>query len=177
MKREKSTDEPDMASQLGRWMIIALWLLLLGFGTWFAQNWLERNNRAPEPVSTRDNDGHQSVTIDADKYGHYRLAGKINGQRVEFLVDTGATMVSLPFTVAERLGLQAGLTYPVTTANGTIRVRATHLNTLSVGNLHQSGVQASINSAMDGEVILLGMSFLRHFELIQKSGQLTIRKP
>ena len=176
------SDEPTHASDqsginFGKWMIIALWLLLLAGGTFFAQKWLDKRNRGQIPANITSPDGRLAVQLEADRQGHYIVQGLINGQPVTFLVDTGATGVSLPGKTAARLELEPGLSHPVVTANGTIMVEATNLKTLAIGNLARENVRASINSSMDGEVGLLGMSFLRHFELIQREGFLTIREP
>lgn len=167
----------DANGRIGRWMIIGLWLLLLGFGTFFAQNYLDKRARGQTPVNVSGSDGRQAVVLESDRRGHYIVAGQVNGQLVTFLVDTGASGVSLPANVASRLSLQPGRQFPVSTANGTIMVSETRIDTLSIGALTRENVRASINSAMDGEVGLLGMTFLRHFELLQSNDTLTIREP
>jgi len=177
MNDKHKSPTADTASTLGRWMIIALWLLLLGFGTWYAQGWLERRDRAQDPRISQAADGRESIELDADRWGHYQVAGEIDGQRVEFLVDTGATGISVPEGVAERLGLERGRGYPVSTANGSITVYSTRLAEVRVGNLRLQDVRAHINPGMDGEVALLGMCFLRNFELLQRADRLTIREP
>ena len=158
-------------------MIIALWVLLLGFGTFFGQKWMDKRDRGQIPVNISSPNGKRSVQLEADRLGHYVVAGQVNGQTVTFLVDTGASGVSIPGKVAKKLNLKPGLQYPVSTANGSIMVRQTSIATLSIGDLSLENVRASINSSMDGEVGLLGMTYLRHFELVQRDGILTIREP
>jgi len=158
-------------------MIIGLWVLLLGFGTFFAQKWMDKRDRGQIPVNISSPNGKISVQLEADRRGHYTVAGEVNGQHVTFLVDTGASGVSIPGKVAKKLGLGPGLQFPVSTANGSIMVSGTEISALAIGDLVLENVQASINSSMDGEVGLLGMSFLRHFELVQRDGLLTIREP
>ena len=166
----------DIAKSLGRWMFIALWLLLLGAGSWFAQRWLDRS-RAQEPVVVTGTDGRSAVELDADRWGHYQVTGEIDGQAVAFLIDTGASEISLPASVAARLGLKRGQKFPVSTANGSVTVYATRIDEVRLGTLRLNDVRAHINPGMDGDVALLGMSFLRNFELVQRSGRLTIREP
>lgn len=158
-------------------MIIALWLLLLGFGTFFGQKWLDKRDRGQIPVNIFSPNGKRSVQLESDRRGHYVVSGLVNGQPVTFLVDTGASGVSIPAKVAKSLNLEPGAQYPVNTANGSIMVHETKLAKLAIGELALENVQASINSSMDGEVGLLGMTFLRHFELVQREGLLTIREP
>ena len=176
-----SADQPpnhrDSTSSIGKWMIIALWVLLLGFGTFFGQKWMEKRDRGQIPVNISSPNGKLSVQLEADRRGHYIVSGLVNGESVTFLVDTGASGVSIPGNVAKRLNLKPGVQFPVNTANGTIMVRETELSELAIGELTLKNVRASINSSMDGEVGLLGMTFLRHFELVQKDDLLTIREP
>ena len=110
-------------------------------------------------------------------YGnHYRLDGKINGQPVRFLIDTGATGVTLNKKLAESLGLRSrgnGLSH---TANGTTTHYETRLASLSIGDWTFEDVDAHIAPNMDDEV-LLGMRILRHFEIIQRDGELILRAP
>jgi len=177
MSDERKHGADDSTSDIGKWMIIALWLLLLAFGTFFAQKWMDKRDRGQTPVNFASTDGRLSIELKSDRAGHYLVEGLVNGSPVAFLVDTGATGVSIPGAVADKLGLIPGNEFPVSTANGSIMVQSTRLNRLSIGQLTRENVQASINSSMDGEVGLLGMTFLRHFELIQRDGFLTIREP
>lgn len=174
--QETPADSSDSA-RIGKWMIIALWVLFMGFGTFFAQKWMEKRDRGQIPVGSVDAAGRLSVQLTADAYGHFVVEGHVNGEPVTFLVDTGATGVSIPGSVAKKLDLKPGLQYPVSTANGTIMVRDTRIERLSIGQIQRENVRASINSSMEGEVGLLGMTFLRHFELIQRHGTLTINEP
>jgi len=158
-------------------MIVGVWVLLLAFGSYFGQKWLDKRNRGQIPINVSRPDGRLSIELEADQLGHYLVLAQVNGQPVTFLVDTGASGVSIPGEIATNLGLKPGLSYPVNTANGTITVRSTRIERLSIGQISLENVQASINSSMDGEVGLLGMTFLRHFELVQSDGFLTIREP
>ncbi len=177
MSQEPTQGSADSSSNIGKWMIVGVWFLLLAFGSYFAQKWLDKRNRGQIPTNISAPDGRLSVELQADRLGHYVVLAEVNGQPVTFLVDTGASGVSIPGDVATKLGLTPGLAYPVSTANGTITVRSTRIERLSIGQISRENVRASINSSMDGEVGLLGMTFLRHFELVQKDGFLTIREP
>lgn len=177
MKQDEAHTAGDSTSRIGKWMIIALWLLILGFGTFFGQKWMDKRDRGQIPVNIFSPNGKRSVQLESDRRGHYVVSGLVNGQPVTFLVDTGASGVSIPGDVAKKLNLQPGREFPVNTANGTILVRETEISKLAIGELALENVRASINSSMDGEVGLLGMTFLRHFELVQREGLLTIREP
>lgn len=177
MSHEPARGSKESSDNIGKWMIIASWILLLAFGTFFAQKWMDKRDRGQTPTNISGADGRLSVELRADRAGHYLVEGLVNGTPVAFLVDTGATGVSIPGEIAGNLGLVPGYEFPVSTANGSIMVRSTTIGQLAIGQLALENVQASINSSMDGEVGLLGMSFLRHFELVQRDGFLTIREP
>ncbi len=157
-------------------MIIALWLLLLGFTTWSAQLWLKSQADTLIPRSIQGLDNRLAVQLQADRLGHYQVIGQVNGHDVVFLVDTGASSVTLPESIANQLGLNKGLAYRVATANGDTVVYATLLSELAIGQLSLKNVRATINPSMDGQIGLLGMTFLSQFELIQKAGRLTIQE-
>jgi aspartyl protease family protein len=107
--------------------------------------------------------------------GHYVFPGKINGQPVSFLLDTGATLVSVPAHLAEDLGLEAGAYHRSETANGTIETRAARIDTLSFGPFALRDVQGSLVPGLGGEKVLLGMSALRHLEFTQRGDTLVMR--
>lgn len=172
-----SESPADASRTIGGWMIVLLWLLVLGGGTLLAQQWLDNRAGARSPVWVPGSDGTLGLSLQADRYGQYQVTGSANGQNVDFLLDTGASEISIPGEVAERLMLPRGRGYPVTTANGSITVYATQLDEITIGPFRLEDVQAHINPSMDGDTALLGMSFLRHFELLQRSGELTISVP
>ena len=121
-------------------------------------------------------DGSAELVLERNQHGHYLAEGSINGQPAHFLLDTGASDVSLPEGVAGRLGLRRGAPLRSRTANGTITVYATRLSEVRLGPLVLRDVKASINPHMEDEDVLLGMSFLRHLEFEQKQGALTLRQ-
>jgi len=107
--------------------------------------------------------------------GHYVFPGTINGQPVNFFLDTGATLVSVPAHLADELGLEAGARQRAITANGTITTHATRVDTLAFGPFDMRGVPASLNPGMRGDHVLLGMSVLKHLEFTQRGDTLILR--
>ena len=92
-----------------------------------------------------------------------------------FFLDTGASTVSIPEHVANRIGLKRGFTYQSSTANGMINVYSSRLDNVQLGNIVLRNIAGSINPHIESDEILLGMSFLKHLELIQKGRTLTLR--
>jgi aspartyl protease family protein len=108
----------------------------------------------------------REVVITAGPGGHFTATGAINGQAVSFLVDTGATLVSLGQDQAERLGIDLRTARPAVTqtANGPVPVQLVTLNTVRVGELELSNVGAAL---MPGPMpmVLLGNSFLARLQM------------
>jgi aspartyl protease family protein len=162
--------------RLGKWMIIAAWLLLLVLLTWFFNSQLDRQRNPNRQVLTATSAGGlPEVQLKRNRFGHYVASGQINGQPVEFMLDTGASDVSIPLPVAERLGLEKGPPMYYQTANGTIRAWQTTLDEIRLGDLRVGPVRASINPKFAGEAILLGMSFLKELDFSQQGNTLTLK--
>jgi len=122
--------------------------------------------------------GKQSVTLSADTRGHFVTTGSINGGSVRFLVDTGATLVSLSAAEARRLGINylRGERGQMQTANGVAVAYRVKLDSVKVGDVEISNVDALVgeNDAMG--VTLLGMSFLNRMEMKRDGQSMTLTK-
>lgn len=122
---------------------------------------------APQPVQSSSG---RTVTVRPDKRGHYNVEGRIDGRRMEFVVDTGATIIAIPEREAARLGIHPArrdYVAEVRTANGSVRGAPVRLAMVEVGGLIVRDVPAMVmpNQALSEN--LLGMSFLsrlRRFE-------------
>jgi aspartyl protease family protein len=163
----------DTMSSIMRYLtwVAALFLLTLFFNNWLK----ERENPNQYLMSTGLND--EPVTLKRNRQGHYVASGLINGEPVVFLLDTGATLMSVPENLAERIGLEKGRSHLVNTANGTISVYSTRLDEVQLGHISMRDVRADINPYMEGNTVLMGMSFLQHFELKQVGDTLSIAIP
>jgi aspartyl protease family protein len=166
----------DAPSRLGRVMLFAAWVAGLALLVMFFNGVIERTrNPNPDPVAGAGQTGVPQVVLQRNRAGHYVAGGRINGEPVVFLVDTGATDVALPLRVARRLGLALGPGGVSQTANGAVETWATRLDTLDLGGLLARNVRASVLPKMPGDEVLLGMSYLKHLELIQRGETLTLR--
>lgn len=119
--------------------------------------------------------GAQQVTLTADAQGHFETIGSIDGASVRFLVDTGATMISMSAADARRIGLNylKGRPGYANTANGTVRVYGVRLNSVRVGDIVLTNVDASVHEA-PMPFVLLGMSFLNRVEMTRRGDSLTL---
>jgi aspartyl protease family protein len=95
---------------------------------------------------------------------------------VTLLLDTGATYVSVPENLADRLGLRKMARGQASTANSIVDTYLTRIERLSIGGIEVYDVAASINPGMNHDAsILLGMSVLKNIEFTQRGDQLTLR--
>jgi aspartyl protease family protein len=122
-------------------------------------------------------DGSGKITMTADNQGHFYTTGTINGVSVRFLVDTGATMISLGATDARRVGLdfnrgQKGMTQ---TANGQVVVSKIQLDTVRIGDVTLHNVDALVHQT-EMPMALLGMSFLNRMEMQRDGSTMTLKK-
>ena len=167
---------PD-TKRLGAGMFLAMWVLVLILLTLVFDAWLsgERNpNRNLSLVTGAD--GAREVTLQRNRYGHYVASGTINGEPVVFMLDTGASDVSVPGPIAQRLGLKRGPQLTYQTANGLAIGYATVLDRVAIGGIELGNVRASINPQSSDDNILLGMTFLKHLDFAQRGDQLTLRQ-
>lgn len=145
--------------------------------TWFFDGLLgDQHNPNRDPRYQLSSEGVREVLLERNPQGHYLAGGTVNGQAVTFLLDTGATDVAIPASVAERAGLEAGYASQAATANGIITVYSTRVDELSIGNIVFEDLRASITPSMAGDTILLGMSALQQVEFTQRGNTLTLRQ-
>jgi len=107
--------------------------------------------------------GLRSLNISRDPRGHFLTEGRIDGQRIGFMIDTGASVVALNESSAARFGLRptpSQYTAKVTTANGTVKAARAQIAMLDVGGLVVRDVDAMVLPDEALSENLLGLSFL-----------------
>lgn len=117
------------------------------------------------------------IVLTANNDGHFFTAGKINGNNVSFMVDTGATVVSIGQADADRMGLnyKNGAKGFANTANGRIPVTSVTLNSLRVGEVEIANVEAIVLPSQMPHV-LLGNSFLNRFQMKRENDTMRLEK-
>lgn len=128
--------------------------------------------------SAAQGDSRTSVTLSPDSSGHYFADGQVNGGHVRFLVDTGATLISMSSSEATRLGIdyrrgQRG--YSIVADGRRVPNYRVKLDTVVIGGLRLYNVDASIGEGGMGAA-LLGMSFLSRTEMRREGQNLTLTK-
>ena len=163
--------------RLGTAMVITGWVVAIAIiASLFASLLEGQRNPNRDVAGIRTQDGVAEVSLVQNRHGHYVATGQINGESVVFLLDTGATEVSVPARLAQRLGLKRGVAARAQTANGVITTHTTRLDRVDLGAISLRNVRAHINPGMSTDEVLLGMSFLRDLELNQRDGVLTLRQ-
>ena len=131
---------------------------------------IEHNAVAMEDFSS--NGYERAVRVRADARGHFAVKAYVNGRPVDFMADTGATVVALSYQEAERLGLTGGLQFNAVsrTANGTARVAVTTIDRIEVDDIMVRNVRAMIAEPGKLGVNLLGMSFISKLTRFEMQG-------
>ena len=129
------------------------------------------------PVSVGARTGGRRVTLMADSRGHFMNSGTINGQVMQYMVDTGASTVAIGRPDADRMGLkyQSGQPVRVNTANGVAQGWRMKLDSVRVGDIEVFGVEAIITS-QPMPYVLLGNSFLSEFQMTRINDQMVLEK-
>jgi aspartyl protease family protein len=107
--------------------------------------------------------GSRTLSIPRDFRGHFATEGRIDGQRIAFMVDTGASVIALNESSAARFGLRPvpnQYTARVSTANGTIKAAPARLDRVEIGGLVVRDVDAMVLPDEALSENLLGLSFL-----------------
>ncbi len=129
------------------------------------------------PVRMGEEAAAQTATLFADGRGHHFTNGTVNGRAVRFLVDTGASMVSIGLSDARRAGINhlSGVPVQAQTASGRATVWRVRLDSVRIGDLTLHGVDALV---FENELpfVLLGMSFLNRTEMLREENRLILRK-
>ena len=144
--------------------------ILVGLGTIMAQMADKMtatpafaNTVSASTASLETPTGVRSISLPRDARGHFQTEGRIDGQRIGFMVDTGASVVALNETTAARFGLRPSrgdYNATVRTANGTIKAAHTRLSMVDIGGLVVRDVEAMVLPDEALSENLLGLSFL-----------------
>ena len=158
-------------------MTALAWISLMVFVGFYFNDMLSNQHNPNQSLETQYNEDRvREVALQRNKYGHYVTSGKVNGQPVVFMLDTGATGVAIPDNIAKKLNIKRGRAFPVQTANGMATSYSAVLDSVSVGDIELNQVSAGISPGFTGDEILLGMSFLRHIEFTQRGDTLVLKQ-
>jgi aspartyl protease family protein len=130
----------------------------------------------PPPASASNS---RSVTLSRGKGGHFWTDARVDGRRLELVVDTGASTIALRASDAARLGIHPSArdySVKVATANGITRAAQVQLRMVEVGNITVRDVSALVHADEALGVNLLGMSFLSKLRWTHERGKLVLEQ-
>ena len=118
------------------------------------------------------------IVLTAGSGGHFLTAGTINGRAVQFMVDTGATVISLTVSDAERFGVdyKNGQQVRMQTANGVVPGWRVKLASVRIGDVELYDVDAAVGQQPMGPYVLLGNSFLSRFQMRRDNEQMVLER-
>lgn len=153
---------------------VAIWtaiiaVLTLGYAYRAELSEIPRRVQLAFNVGTPVQVDERTLVVPQDEDGHYVVDGLVNGQRVRFMVDTGATETVLSPADAKRIGIPVDTLnygYESETANGKGYSAAYDASNLTIGAIKLEGFRVMVNKApMSGS--LLGMSFLKRLDAFE----------
>jgi len=124
-----------------------------------------------------DGGGDRKIVLQAVGNGHFMALGQINGNSVQFMVDTGASYVAIGAADAQRMGVNLKTAQPTVmgTANGAVQGWRVKLNSVRLGNVNVHEVDAVVMPA-PMPYALLGNSFLTRFQMTRTNDQLVLER-
>ena len=131
---------------------------------------------APSPATPS---GLRSIVVNRDNRGHFQVDARVDGRRMDFVVDTGASHIALRESAAARLGIHPtprDYTIKTSTANGVIAAAPIRLNMVEVGGIVVRDVTGFVLPDQALSENLLGMSFLSRVKWTHDRGKLTIEQ-
>jgi aspartyl protease family protein len=169
---EFNPSSPQRTARRGAISMALFWALLAGV-LFAVFKWLEERERAPLQPYTTDNG---ELVIPRHRDGHFYVPGEVNRVPVQFLVDTGASAVSISDDQAQQARLPQGRPITLQTANGERPGRIMHNIPVRVGPL--SFNQTTVVTGLVGlpaNQALLGQSFLRQFDVQLRQHDMVLR--
>lgn len=160
---------------LGLWMVVLAWLMAILVLAFLFNSWLDKKatlSGVAQKVTVEQGITHTQIKRTGQN--QYLAKGTINNHPVVFLLDTGATDVVIPVTLAKKLKLKSRGSGYAHTAGGKVKISFTRINELSIGHITIRNLQAMINPTMQDGYVLLGMSALKHVSFTQRGDTLTL---
>jgi aspartyl protease family protein len=136
-------------------------------------------NATPTPAPVSASPSARNVVLTKGRNGHFEVEARVDGRRLEFLVDTGASHIALRESAAAQLGIYprpSDYTVRVSTANGVTKAALVQLRSVEVGDIVVRDVPAIVHSDQGLGVNLLGMSFLSRVRWTHERGKLVLEQ-
>ena len=167
------TPSIQKTARLGALAIAAVWLAVAGV-LYLVFDQIEQKRQAslkPYALSSGD------LVIPRQRDGHFHVDGEVNRQPVRFLVDTGASHVSVSQALATQAGLPEGQSITLHTANGQRPGQLVRSVPVRAGHLVMNDTSVTVGlTGMPPEQALLGQAFLKHFDVEIRRDEMVLRQ-
>jgi aspartyl protease family protein len=132
---------------------------------------------SPTQVGAKGPAGGNRIVLTADSQGHFFTPGRINNQQMQFMVDTGASYISMSIAEADRMGIDYKKGQPVgmSTANGMVQGYRVRLSAVRVGDVQLTELEAVVTPA-SMPYVLLGNNFLTQFQMTRMNDQMVLER-
>ncbi|MDH5480320.1 MAG: TIGR02281 family clan AA aspartic protease [Nitrosomonas sp.] len=152
----------------GHVSVLMVWIII------FAVVYLYFDGRqAPKVAVVKGGLARGEVVIPRSRDGHYYIRGAINGYPIDFMVDTGASIVSVSHEFSRLANLPGGATANFSTAGGVVQGEIVSGQVIEAGGIAVAGLSVSVG--IQGEIALLGQNFLRRVDVIQSNDTMILR--
>lgn len=166
--RTQGEAKPMSPTRTGLIPMLIFWCGVMGLLYLLMTHYLQ-----PRPAQVLANG---DLVIDRAQDGHFYTMGRINGQEAQFMVDTGASLVSVSEAFARKASIHGGVPTTFKTANGDRPGWVVEGVGVSIGPVSVSHVKVGVGlSGGDENAVLLGQSFLSRFDITISKNQLVLR--
>ncbi len=148
--------------------VLVIWVIIFSFVYVFFDS-----QQKPKIATGKDGGMFGQIVIPRSLDGHYYVRGSINGYPIDFMVDTGASVVSVSKRLAKKANLPNGVPANFSTAGGTVMGEVVSGQSVEAGGIMVDGISVSVG--IQGDVALLGQNFLRRVDVLQANDTMTLR--
>lgn len=152
----------------GHFTALAIWIAISGV----IYLYFDARQKPTIAVASAELAGGE-VVIPRSRDGHYYVRGAINGHPVDFMVDTGASTISISHEIARNARLPKGMPANFVTANGAVMGEIVAGQTIEAGGIVVEGL--SVGIGIQGDIALLGQNFLRRVDVLQSNDKMVLR--
>lgn len=148
--------------------VLVIWVIIFSFVYVFFDS-----QQKPKIATGKDGGMFGQIVIPRSLDGHYYVRGSINGYPIDFMVDTGASVVSVSKSLAKKANLPNGVPANFSTAGGMVMGEVVSGQAVEAGGIMVNGISVSVG--IQGDVALLGQNFLRRVDVLQSNDTMTLQ--
>lgn len=166
--RKHFSAKPHQPRQIGLIPMLIFWCAVMGLLYFLMNHYIK-----PKQVKVLTNG---TLVIERARDNHFYIDGHVNGQKVRFMVDTGASMVTVSENLAQKANINGGRTTTFNTANGPLQGRIVDGVGIALGPVRVSNVRVGVGLyGFDVDEALLGQSILSKFDISIQKNQMFLR--